>query len=69
MDATDEVSRIGLPRAIPAEGLPCAIPADELQIMLGNSAAFCSWDSRNSTFGELTDHWPFLFSHSLSGTK
>jgi hypothetical protein len=51
------------------KGLPRAIPAEELQIMLGTSAAFCSWDASNSTVNQLMDRWPFLFSHPLMGTK
>lgn len=69
MDAMDEVVRQGLPRAILSEGLPRAIPADELEIMLGNSAPFCSSDASNSPISEVMDHWPFLFSHPLSGTN
>jgi hypothetical protein len=49
--------------------LPRPIPAEELQTMLGTSAAFCSWDASNSTVTESMDHWPFLFSHPLMGTK
>ena len=48
-------------------GWPRAIPADELEIMLGRSEAFCSWDASNSTISELMDSWPFLFSHPLMG--
>jgi hypothetical protein len=33
--------------------LPRAIPAEELQIMLGTSRAFCSWDASNLTVSEL----------------
>jgi hypothetical protein len=51
------------------KGLPRPIPAEELQIMLGTSQAFCSWDASNSTVGELMDRWPYLFSHPLSGTN
>jgi hypothetical protein len=51
------------------KGLPRAIPAEELQIMLGTSGAFCSWDASNSTVSQLMDRWPFLFSHPLMGTK
>jgi len=49
--------------------LPRAIPAEELQIMLGDSRAFCSWDALNSTVSELMARWPFLFSHPLMGTN
>jgi hypothetical protein len=51
------------------QDLPRPIPAEELQAMLGTSAAFCSWDASNSTVSELMDPWPFLFSHPLMGTK
>jgi hypothetical protein len=51
------------------KGLPRAIAAEELQIMLGTSKAFCSWDASNPTVSQLMDHWPFLFSHPLMGTK
>jgi hypothetical protein len=51
------------------KGLPCAIPSEELQIMLGTSQAFCSWDASNSTVSELMARWPFLFSHPLMGTN
>jgi hypothetical protein len=51
------------------KGLPRAIPAEELQIILGTSAAFCSWDATNSTIRELMDCWPFLFSHPLLGAS
>ena len=51
------------------KGLPRAIPAEELQVMLGNSEAFCLWDASNSTVCQLMDRWPFLFSHPLMGTK
>jgi hypothetical protein len=54
MRAMGELGRKGLPRAIPAK---------ELQIMIGTSRAFCSWDASNSTVSELMDRWPFLFSH------
>jgi len=50
------------------QGLPRAIPADELEMMLGPSAAFCSWDTSNSRLRELVAGWPFLFSHPLMGT-
>jgi hypothetical protein len=60
MRAMGELSRKGLPRAIPVE---------ELQIMLGTSQAFCSWDASNSTVRELVARWPFLFSHPLMGTN
>jgi hypothetical protein len=58
MRAMGELDRIGLPRPIPAE---------ELQIMLGTSRAFCSWDASNSMVHELMDRWPFLFSRPLVG--
>jgi hypothetical protein len=51
------------------KGLPRAIRAEELQIMLGTSSAFCSWDASNSTISELMDSWPFLFSHPLLGAS
>jgi hypothetical protein len=51
------------------EGLPRPIPADELQIMLGNSSVFCSWNASNSTVSDLTTGWPFLFSCPLLGTN
>jgi hypothetical protein len=51
------------------KGLPRPIPAEELQIMLGTSQAFCSWDASNSTVRELMDRWPYLFSHPLTGTN
>jgi hypothetical protein len=60
MRAMGELGRKGLPRAIPAE---------ELQIMLGTSQAFFSWDASNSTVSELMAHWPFLFSHPLMGAN
>ena len=50
-------------------GLPGAIPADELQIMLGSSQAFCSWDASNPPINELMARWPFLFSRPLMGTN
>jgi len=50
-------------------GLPGAIPAEELQMMLGTSQAFCSWDASNSTVSELMARWPFLFSRPLMGTN
>jgi hypothetical protein len=49
--------------------LPRAIPAEELQTMLGNSRAFCSWDASKSTVSELISRWPFLFSHPLMDTN
>jgi hypothetical protein len=60
MRVTGELSREGLPRAIPAE---------ELQIMIGISAEFCSWDDSKTTINDLTTRWPFLFSQPLMGTK
>jgi hypothetical protein len=51
------------------KGLPRAIPAEELQIMLGNSRAFCSWNDSNSTVSDLLVRWPFLFSYPLMGTS
>jgi hypothetical protein len=48
------------------EGLPRSISAEELQIILGDSKAFCSWDATNSIVRELMDRWPYLFSHPLS---
>lgn len=51
------------------KGLPRAIRAEELQIMLGASPVFCSWDASNSTISELMDSWPFLFSHPLLGAS
>jgi hypothetical protein len=50
------------------KGLPQAIPAEELQIILGTSDAFCSWDAENSRVNELIARWPFLFSQPLMGT-
>jgi hypothetical protein len=52
---------------IDRKGLPHPIPAEELQMMLGTSRAFCSWDASNSTASELMCRWPFLFSHPLMG--
>ncbi|MGD0842051.1 MAG: hypothetical protein ABSA32_12915 [Candidatus Acidiferrales bacterium] len=46
--------------------LPRAISVDELQMMVGASQAFCSWDATNSTVSEEMDRWPFLFSHALT---
>jgi hypothetical protein len=60
MRPRDELGRKDLPRAIPAE---------KLQMMLGPSGAFCSWDASNSTVSQSMDRWPFLFSHPLMGTK
>lgn len=60
MHAKEEPGRKGLPRPIPAE---------ELQIMLGTSEAFCSWDASNSMVSESMDRWPYLFSHPLMGTN
>jgi hypothetical protein len=60
MRAMDELGRKGLPRAIPAE---------ELQIMIGTSSAFCSWDALYSTVSDVTMRWPFLFSQPLMGTN
>jgi hypothetical protein len=51
------------------EGLPRVIPAEELQIMLGTSSAFCSWDASNSMVTELMARWPFLYSQPLMGTN
>jgi len=48
------------------EGLPRSISAGELQITLGDSKAFCSWDATNSTAREFMDRWPYLLSHPLS---
>jgi hypothetical protein len=48
------------------EGLQRSISAEELQIMLGDSQAFCSWDATNSGVRQLMDRWPYLFSHPLS---
>lgn len=45
--------------------LPLAIPAKELQRLVGDSEAFCSWDAANQGIDESTDHWPFLFSHPV----
>jgi len=56
-------------RELVRKGLPRAIPAEELQIMLGPSGAFCSWDASNSMVSQLMDRWPYLFSHPLMGTK
>ncbi len=50
------------------EGLPRAIPSDELQVMIGISAEFCSWDASNSRVADLTTGWPYLFSYPLMGT-
>ena len=60
MGAMGELGRKDLPRAIPAA---------ELQIMLGPSQAFCSWDASNSAVSDLTVRWPFLFSQPLLGTN
>jgi hypothetical protein len=49
------------------KGLPRAISAEELQLTLGASEAFCSWDATNSTVRELMARWPFLFSRPLMG--
>jgi hypothetical protein len=51
------------------EGPPRSMTAEELQIMLGDSQAFCSWDATNSTVSESMDRWPYLFSHPLSAMK
>jgi len=51
------------------KGIPRAISAEELQRTLGSSDAFCSWDASNSTIGDLTTRWPFLFSHPLLGAN
>jgi len=51
------------------EGLPRAIPAQELQKMLGNSEAFCSWDACHLRVSELMARWPFLPSHLLTAPK
>lgn len=51
------------------KGLPRAIPAETLQTMLGDSAAFCSWDASNTTVRELVVGWPFLFSRPLMSTN
>jgi hypothetical protein len=45
------------------KALPWAIPAKELQKLIGDNAEFCSWDASNKNVDELTDRWPFLFSH------
>ncbi len=50
------------------EGLPRTIPADELQVMIGASAEFCSWNASNSQVSDLTAGWPYLFSYPLMGT-
>jgi hypothetical protein len=60
MRAMDELGR---------KDLPSPIRAEELQKMLGNSEAFCSWDASNSTLSELMDRWPYLFSHPFTGTN
>jgi hypothetical protein len=59
MHAMGELGRKGLPRAIPAK---------ELQMMLGDSSGFCSWNASNSTVNDLTAGWPYLFSFPLTGT-
>jgi len=60
MHSMGELSRKGVPRAIPAE---------ELQTMLGPSQAFCSWNALYATVRELLARWPFLFSHPQMGTS
>ena len=50
------------------KGLPRAIPAEELQKMLGSSAAFCSRRAASSTTCDLITRWPFLFSRPRSIT-
>jgi hypothetical protein len=60
MGMIGELSRKGVPRAIPAE---------ELQRTLGSSPVFCSWNVSNSKISDLTTGWPFLFSHPLLGTN
>jgi hypothetical protein len=60
MHAISELDRKGLPRAIAAE---------ELQIMLGTSRVFCSWDASSSRVSEFMARWPFLFSRPLMGTN
>jgi len=44
------------------QGLPRPIPADELQLMLGPSQAFCSWDASIAKVSEEMARWPFLLS-------
>jgi hypothetical protein len=44
------------------KGLPQPIPADALQVMIGPSHAFCSWDASISKVSEEMARWPFLFS-------
>lgn len=51
------------------EGLPRAIPAEDLQILLGASDAFCSWDATHFKIIESMARWPFLFSYPLMGTR
>jgi hypothetical protein len=69
MVSTGEFRYKGLPRAIPIEGLPLTIPADQLQIMLGTSSAFRSWDAANSTIDDITTGWRYLFAKPLLGTN
>jgi hypothetical protein len=51
----------------PSKDLPQAIPAEQLQVILGPSAEFCSWDAANPRAREFLAGWPFLFSHPLMG--